>query len=198
MTTTMITTTFNTNINSMPYDIENRIVQENETPIQENVYFSFQYNKEKNNAYFYEKVKLTVVSSILLLPFIVCSFYFAFKNNEDSCLKEHVSDVNITLYDYLVGIIVFYTFLWIFDIVLIYLVNFDNKRQVEKVYFSITIVHTLINIAASIYSIVTITVYNNVYKESLSSCSIDTKNYINSLLVINIFVIMFIIVLLAK
>ena len=176
---------------SLPVDTENVILQVNDYPTSiENLSNVQQTNNNIYiHEYFYEKIKLAFISSLLLVPFIVCCLYFAFKN--DPCINEHGTDTSITLFDYLIGIFCFYTFLWIFDMSLIYFVDLNNRQNKNNALFMLSFIHTVVNLISSIYSMYVIT---NYYVNS-TICYEDTKTYIKTLLIMNVIIAIFIILL---
>jgi len=197
----MTSLTPNYNLSLPPIDIENVIVQENDCPVSyENI--TIERDSNKNNEYkpeyLYEKIKYVFTISVLIIPFSICSLYYAVKNN-DSCIHQYTPEVGINLFDYLIGIFCFYTYLWIFDMVTIYFMDFYNNTTVEQKKRMMIVAHVMINIIASVYSMVAYVVYNRVYNDSTyhyeTNCSKDTKNYINGLIIMNIILFIYIVVL---
>jgi len=180
---------------NLPVDAENVVLEINEYPTSIGNLSNVQQPQQQPNnlynkvEYFIEKIKLVFISSLLLVPFIVCCLYFALKN--DPCIKQHGVYTSITLFDYLIGIFCFYTFLWIFDMYLIYSTDLNSRRKRENAVFILIFIHTVMNLISSIYSMIVMT---NFYVNS-TICYEDTKTYLRVLLIMNVVIAVFIVLL---
>lgn len=113
------------------------------------------------------------------IPFIFCNSLYLIENN--SCISKNVSEL---IYYFVILNTFIESFSLLFDLKVLYFIDFTSIINVQKHIFRFLIFHFIINlINVIIYSIVYYILYKNM---TLDRCSVSKKSYINVLLTYNI------------